>query len=87
MNRKELMNEKCWSCWWREGGKCYSEELGELKKEGIMIIGHEINKELINKCAIERKNFLSKREMFARNGLEGDRLIIASELAKEGEDK
>ena len=81
MNREELLQTKCWSCWWREGRNCFSEEFGEIPRNEKYLAGHEITSELIARCS---KSFVSKREVLGRV-IPNDKLVILSEFAKKSE--
>lgn len=80
MERNNLINSMCWSCWWREGGHCFSENFGNIPKKGITIIGHDINHEHINEC-IKIDSYVNKRKMLGI--IPKDRLIILSEKHKD----
>ena len=81
MTRNELLKTRCWSCWWREGFKCYSEDLGEIKEEDGLRIGHLISQELIERC----ENYYNKRKALS-SVIPNDKLIIVSEDSKKEND-
>lgn len=74
MKRSELINTICWSCWWREGSHCFSDDFGKIPKEGITILGHDITIEHITKC---KNSYTNKRSMLSL--IPNDKLIILSE--------
>ena len=44
LTRDELIKTACWSCWWREGGRCYNEELWPVTTDSKGFrVGFEIN--------------------------------------------
>ena len=79
MNRSELIKSKCWSCWWREGFHCFSEDFGEIPTRewrGMSILkGYDITLEHLEKCNGSK---IEKRDMLP---IPKEKLIILSEFA------
>lgn len=84
MTREELIGTICWSCWEKEGGRCYSDFLGEIPTdpETGLRVGHEITEEHIGKCG--GAHYESKREVLSKFFPPEIELVIPSENAKKG---
>lgn len=80
MKRSELIETICWSCWWREGDHCFSDDFGEIPKQedGVCLKGHDITPDHIVSCR-SMGGYVSKRSMLP---IPSDKLIILSEHAK-----
>ena len=79
MKREKLIKTKCWSCWWREGSHCFSEDFGEIPtqewKEMTLLKGYDITHEHLEKC---KDSKTEKRSMLP---IPKDKLTILSEYA------
>lgn len=74
LTRNELVNLPCWSCWMREGFKCYdTEHFGALPVENGHPVGRPITAELPGKVC---PGYKSKRAVL---GQFFDDIIIVSE--------
>ena len=76
-----MISTICWSCWWREGGRCYSEGLGPVPRGSSGLReGHEITDGLISQC--DGIHYESKRDVLEPFFPPEVELVILSESAK-----
>lgn len=54
MTREELMKMPCWSCWYREGGNCFSKAWGDVPRteDGKWNKGYEIDNNQLQRCLV-----------------------------------
>lgn len=79
MSREELINTPCWTCWWKEGGRCYNEIIASIETVNGLRQGQEITDDLIGICDAAC-GYKSKRA-FLQSVFGGTELVITSELA------
>lgn len=76
------MKERCRSCWWHEGGRCYNEDFAVLVRPNSqnVFVGELIDNSTDTRC-LQNSGYLNKREALSAV-IPNDKLTILSERRK-----
>lgn len=72
--------DRCKSCWWQEGGKCYNSEFANITTHELFQEGELISCLTLESCA-KNTGYLNKREALS-SVIPNEKLVITSETKK-----